>query len=451
MKIIIVGCGRVGQTLAEKLGAEGHNVTVVDVSADRVKYVTDQWDVMGVVGNGATHEVQLEAGIADANLLIAVTNSDELNLLCCMIAKKESNCQTIARIKNPDYSKEAQYLQNELGLVMVINPEYAAAEEISRVLHFPSAIKIEPFGKGRVELIKFRLAVDGQLKGLSVKDMMAKFHPDILVCAVERGDEAYIPKGDFVFQPKDVVSIIGTTKNANKFFHKIHYKGHTVKDAIVVGGGVITHYLCDILDKSDITLKVIEKDEKICEDLAMRWPNISVIHGVASEKSLLLEEGIERTSAFVALAQYDEENIILSLFAKDAGNAKIITKINRTDYDSVINKLDLDTVVCPKNVTASSILRYVRSTKKSHESNMLTLYNIIEDKVEAAEFLVGEGAKIIGTPLSELKFKPDVLIASIVRGKKVIIPRGNDVIEAGDTVVVVTTDIAIDSVDDVLN
>ena len=451
MKIIIVGCGRVGQTLAEKLGADGNDVTVIDTSAETIKSVTERYDGMGIVGNGATPAAQKEAGIATADLFIAVTNADELNLLCCMIAKKEGNCQTIARIKNPDYSKETQYLQNELGLAMVINPEYAAAEEIARVIRFPSAIKIEPFGKGKVELIKFRLSPEGQLAGLSVKEMMMKFHPNLLVCTVERGDEAYIPNGDFVFQGKDVVSIIATAKHAHEFFSKIKYRGHSVKNAFVVGGTSITHYLLEILEKAGLSVKMIEEDRKICEEFASQWQKLAVIHGKPRDKELLLQEGIEHAGAFVSLSKYDEENILFSLFAKEAGAQKIITKIDRTDYDDVINRLDLDTVVCPKNITADSILRFVRAMKNSHGSNMLTLYNIIEDKVEAAEFIVEERSAIVGKPLCELEFKPDVLVASIVRGKDVIIPRGHDAVQAGDAVIVVTKGLSLEDIDDVLN
>ncbi len=450
MKIIIVGCGRVGQTLTEKLNADGNDITVIDVSSEKVNTLTSRFDVLGVVGNGATHAVQREAGIDSADLLIAVTNSDELNLLCCLVAKKEGNCQTIARVKNPEYSQETAYLQNELGLAMVINPEYAAAEEIARVLRFPSAIKIEPFGKGKVELVKFRLSPDGLLAGLSVKEMMMKFRPDILVCSVERGEEAYIPNGDFVFQGKDVVSIIATPKNANDFFIKIKYKGHSIKDAIVVGGGVITHYLCEILERSNISLKVIEKDFKTCEEISAKWGKTIVINGNASDQELLLEEGLSTTDAFVALAHHDEENVLLSLFAKEAGVKKLVTKINRTDYDRVINRLDLDTVVCPKNVVSGEILRYVRATKNSQGSNMETLYTIIENKVEAAEFIVKDGSPIIGTPLSQLKFKKNVLVASIVRNGKVMIPRGQDFIQAGDAVIVITKGLPLENIADVL-
>ena len=450
MNVIIVGCGRVGTTLAEKLNDDGNAVTVVDMLPSKVTEITQQIDVMGVVGNGATHTTLTEAGIKDADLFIAVTNSDELNLLCCMVAKKEGDCQTIARLKNPQYSDEAEYLRHELGLAMVINPEYVAAKEIARVLRFPSAIRIEPFAKGRVELIKFRLSKDSAIIGMSVKDMIMKYRADVLVCTIERGDEAYIANGDFVFEEKDVVSIVASVKNAHDFFVKIKAKGHSVKNVLVAGGGVITHYLCEILQKSGIALKIVEKDEKLCEELAAEFPKFDVIHGKPSDKELLLEEGVKQADAFVALSNLDEENILLSLFAREINSGKIITKINRTDYDSVIKRLDLDTVVTPKNVTADSILQYVRATKNAQGSNIERLYNIIEGKVEAAEFLIKENAPLINIPLSQLKFQENVLVASIFRDGNVIVPRGNDVILPGDAVIVVTKSVGLSDIADVL-
>ena len=450
MKIIIVGCGRVGETLAEKLNDDGNQVTVVDTSAEKVRELTNRFDVMGIVGNGATHTVQEEAGLDSADLLIAVTNSDELNLLCCMIAKKQGNCQTIARVKNPEYSKEAPFLKEALGLVMVINPEYESAEEIARILRFPSALKIEPFGKGRVELVKFRLGANSLLVGLSVKDAVVKLKTNVLICTIEREDEAYIVNGNSVFKEKDVVSIIASPKNAKDFFVKIKHKGHSIKDALIVGGGDITHYLCEILEKSSISLKVIEKDAKICEELAGKFSKVSVIHGKPSNRELLLEEGVAKTDAFVALCNLDEENILHTLFAKDAGADKLVTKINRIDYDSVISRLDLDTVICPKNIVADAILRYVRSVNNSQGSNMETLYNIIQDQVEAAEFIVKDGLPFLSKPLSTIAFKKDVLVASIVRNGEVIIPRGHDTIEAGDAVIIVTKGLPLQDLVDVV-
>ena len=450
MKIIILGCGRVGQSLAEKLNEDKNDVTVIDISAEKVRMVTNRYDVMGIVGNGATVAVQQEAGVSDADLFIAVTNSDELNLLCCLLAKKEGDCQTIARVKNPEYAKETSYFSDEMGIAMVINPEYAAAEEIARVLRFPSAMKIEPFGKGKIELVQFRLQTNNPLVGLSVKEVMAKWPVNVIFCTIERGEGAYIANGDFVFAEKDVVSIVATPRNANDFFAKTHSKGHAVKDVMSVGGGEITNYLCEILEKSGISMKIIEKDYKTCEELATRWSRVDIIHGNAADRELLLEEGIENASAFVALAPLDEENILLSLFAKEVGVEKLVTKINRIDYDSVISKLDLDTMICPKNIATDSIIRYVRATKNAKGSNIETLYNVIQDEVEAAEFIVKEGSPVIGKPLSELRFKPNVLIASILRGGAVITPHGYDTIEAGDSVLIVTKDLSLNDVADVL-
>lgn len=450
MKIIIVGCGRVGESLAEKLNDDGNDVTVVDMSAVKVQELTDRFDVMGVVGNGATHSTLLEAGIENTDLFIAVTNSDELNLLCCMIAKKEGNCQAIARVKSPEYSEEATYLQKELGLAMVINPEYVAAEEIARVLRFPSAIKIEPFAKGKVELVKFKLPQGNAIVGMSVKEVIMKYRSEVLVCTIERGDEAFIANGDFVFQEKDVVSIIAAPVKAKEFFIAINYKGHSIKNALVAGGGVITHYLCEILENSRVSLKIVEKDLKNCEELAGKFPKCAVIHGKATDKELLKEEGVSKAGAFVALSGADEENILLSLFAKEEGAEKLITKINRTDYDGVINRLELDTTVCPINITSDIILRHVRATKNARGNSVETLYNIIQDQVEACEFIIKENSPILGKPLKQLKFKENVLVAAIYRDDTVIIPRGNDVIRAGDSVVIVSKQIGLQDVKEIL-
>lgn len=450
MNIIIVGCGRVGITLAEKLNNDGNKITLIDLNASKLKSVVNRIDVMGVIGNGATHTVQREAGIETADLFIAVTDSDELNLLCCIVAKKEGNCQTIARLKNPEYSVDAPYLKEQLGLAMVINPEYAAAEEIARVLSFPSALKIEPFGKGKVDLIKFKLPANCKLVGMAVKDVIAKFHTDVLICTIEREDEAYIAKGDSVFEEKDIVSIVASHKQAIEFFKKINYVSQSIKSAMIAGGGIIAHYLCKILERSNIALKIIEKDLSVCEELSNRWEKLNVIHGNALDKDLLLEEGIEHTHAFVALAPHDEENILLSLFCKEVSAGKLVTEIKRTDYDNVIAKLDLDTVICPKNITADIIVRYVRATKNAQGSNVETLYNIIDGKVEACEFIVKAASPVINKPLSELQFKDGVLIASILRGDTVIIPRGHDIIQEGDRVVVATTNLGLQDFTDVL-
>lgn len=450
MDIIIVGCGKVGQTLAVQLNNDGNNITVIDLSAAKVNEVISRHDIMGVVGNGATHLIQQDAGIEKADLLIAVTGSDELNLLCCLIAKKEGNCQTIARVRNPQYSREARFLKDELGLAMIINPEFASAAEIARILRFPSAIKIDTFAKGRVELIKFRLPEGSPIVNMAVKEVIARLKCDVLVCTIERDGEAYIANGDFVFHEKDVISVVASPRKANDFFNKIKYKMRSVRDVMIVGGGEITHYLADILLRSDIAVKVIEKDIKTCEDMCTTLPDVTVINGDAVEQELLLEEGLENTDGFVALTNLDEENILLSLFAKNKSKGKLITKINRIDFDDVVNQLDLDTIIYPKHLTAESIVRYVRAMKNTIGSNVETLYSVIKDKVEAAEFIVKEKSPIVGIPLCELKFKNNVLVAAILRDRKVIIPRGHDVFMPGDAVVIVSEIMALHDITDVL-
>lgn len=450
MNIIIVGCGKVGQALVEQLNEEGNNITVIDSIAKKVSDVSSHYDVMGVVGNGATHLVQQEAGISHADLLIAVTGSDELNLLCCLIAKKAGNCHTIARVRSPQYYTEAPFLKDELGLAMVINPEQAAASEIARVLRFPSAIKIDTFGRGRVELLKFRLPENSPLAGCAVKEIVTKLHCDVLVCTVERGDDVHIANGDFVFEEKDVISIVAAPRKAAEFFRKIKYKTNSVKDVMIVGGGEIGHYLCEQLLRSGMSVKLIEKDPTRCEELSATLDEVTIINGDASDQNILMESGLENTDAFVALTNLDEENILLSLFAKSACSCKLVTKINRIDFGNVINHLDLDTIIYPKNITSDYIVRYVRAMRSTIGSNMESLYNIIKGKVEAAEFIIKEASPVVDVPLMEMSLKPDVLVAAILRDKKVIIPRGHDSLQIGDAVIIVSSHLALHDITDIL-
>ena len=356
MNIIIVGCGKVGNALASQLNKEGHNVTVVDQNADKVKNIATKLDIMGVIGNGASRSTQKEAGIDDTDLLIAVTGNDELNLLSCLVAKKSAGCRTIARLKNPEYNMDAPYFKNELGLAMVINPELAAAREIARILNFPSAIKIETFAKGRVELLKFKLPENSPLVGMSVKDVAIKLRSAVTFCTIERGEEVYIANGNFVFEGKDVISIIASPVRAKAFFKKINYQIQPIKDALIVGGGPITYYLCDLLDGSGIDCTVVEKDFGRCNELATEFEKVTVINADPADEDTLREEGIAHADAFVALTTIDEENILLSLFAKKSGSRKLITKINRIDFDNITSHLDLDSIVYPKNITADTIV-----------------------------------------------------------------------------------------------
>lgn len=450
MNVIIVGCGQVGLTLAEQLINTGNNVTVIDTVYENVKSLTDKVDALGIVGNGASHTTLTEAGVEHADLLIAVTNSDELNLLCCIVARKSSECKVIARVRSPEYNAEVDFLKNEIGLAMVINPEHVAAEEIARVMRFPSAMGIESFSKGLVELIKFRLPEESPIVGMSVKDVMMKYKSDVLFATIERDERAHIAKGDFVFEARDIVSIIASPEGAQELFKNMGYKTNAVRSAIVVGSGDITHYLCDLLKKAKVNVKVIEENRDECEKLCEAFPYVTVVNNDPSNKEILSEEGIGRGGALLAISDSDEENILLSLYAQSKTKAKIITKIKRMDYGDVMKKLDLDTVICPETIVSDMILRYTRSLKGTSGSNMEALYNICKGQAEASEFIIRRQSAIVGTPLSKLKFRKNVLVAAIVRDGEVIIPRGYDMICVGDAVVVVSKITGLHDITDIL-
>lgn len=451
MQIMIVGCGKVGINLTEQLSKEGHNITVIDQDRSVVTAVSNKYDVMGVVGNGTSYSVQAEAGLKDTDLVIAVAGSDELNLLCCLIAKKMGgNCNTIARVRNPIYSKEIDVIREELGLSMVINPELAASYEMARLLRFPSAMKIETFAKGRVEIIKMVISEDSPLHNLSVMEITTKLKCDVLICAVERGEEVTIPNGSFVLQAGDVVSVVASPKNSGAFFKKMGFDTHQVKDAMIVGGGEISYYLASQLLSMGISVKIIELKKERCEELSVLLPKAVIINGDAIDQNILLEEDLKHTEAFVSLTNIDEENILLSLFAKSESNAKVITKINRISFDNVISNLSLGSVIYPKHVTAEYILRYVRAMQNSIGSNIETLYQLIEDKVEALEFVIRQDAPVIGIPLEKLNLKKNLLLCSINRKGQIITPRGQDMMQLGDTVIIVTSQHGLDDIADIL-
>lgn len=450
MKIIIVGCGNVGATLAEQLSREGHNITVIDKQEDLVKNVSDNCDVMGVVGNGAGYSVQLEAGVNEADLLIAVTGADEVNLLCCLIAKKAGDCHTIARVSNPVYSREISFIKEELGLSMIINPKHAAAMEISRLLKFPAALKIDTFAKGRVELVKYRIEEKSLLCNVELKHISSKLHCDVLICVVERGEEVIIPDGNFELKAKDEITLVAPAAKTMAFFKKLGADTTRAKSALIVGGGETAYYLAEQLTTMGTEVKIIEKDKHRCEVLSELLPQVLVIYGDGTEKELLMEEGLSRMEAFVTLTDFDEENIMLALFAKTFSKAKLITQVHRMSYDEIIEQLDLGSVVYPKFIMAEYIIKYVRAMHNSIDSNIETLYRLNDNRVEALEFLIRKDAPVIGIPLVELNLKPNMLIASINHKGNIITPGGQSVIEEGDTVVVITTTTGIHDIHDIL-
>ena len=442
MNIIIIGCGKVGLTLTKQLLDEGHAITVIDTDPDVIESITTSLDVMGVVGNGASYLIQQEAGIESADLMIAVTESDELNLLCCLIAKKAGDCHTIARVRNPVYNKEISFLKESLGLTMIVNPDSAAATEISRILRRRSVLDINPFAKGRVEMLKIRIDENSPLIGLPLYELPKKLRCEVLICVVERGSQISIPDGNFVLAEGDLISFLATPQNASAFLKKAGLRSNGVRDCMIVGGSKGAYYLADQLINHGIAVKIIEKNRQRCEELGILLPKAVIINGDGTDQSLLLEEGLEYIDSFVTMTDVDEENIVLSLFAHTKSSAKIVTKVNRLNFDGVIDSLDIGTTIYPKNTTAEYVIRYVRARQNSLGSNVETLYRIIENKVEALEFIIREPSGVTDTPLEELgknrRLRDHILIGCIIRQGKSIIPRGSDKILVGDTVVLVS-------------
>ena len=450
MNIIIVGCGKVGSTLAKQLSKEGHNISIIDTNERVVEEFSNNHDVMGIVGNGAAHSIQKSAGIEKAHLLIAVTGSDELNLLCCLIARKAGNCETIAKVRNPIYNREIGFIKEELGLSMVINPEYEAASEIARILRFPSVIDINVFNKGSVELLSFKVQEQSVLHNMKVHEIRGKLKCDILVSMVERGEEVIIPNGEFTIQENDVISLIAPHKKATEFFIKIGMMNNPVKNTMLIGGGHISYYLAKRLLKYGINVTLVEKKEDRCEELSELIPEAMIIHGDGTDKELLMEEGITEAESFASLTGLDEQNVLLSLYANSKMKGKIITKVNKIAFDEVIDNLNLGSIIYPKFITMQYILQYVRAMNNSIGSNVETLYKIKKDKAEALEFYVNEGSKLVGIPLEKLKLKDNLIICSIKRKGEIITPNGQDCIKKGDYVIVVTTNIGLQDLSDIL-
>lgn len=451
LRIIIVGCGKVGHTLTEHLAGEGHDVTVVDTNEGVVQDTAEVLDVMGVCGNGASLHVLEEAGLAQADLVIAVTGSDELNLLCCTIARKAGgNLAAIARVRNPDYAEELPYLRQQLGLSVVINPELEAAKEMARLLSSPQALTISAFAKGHAELVRFKIPTDNVLCGKRLKQLGDVFKFNFLVCAVERGGEVHIPSGSFELQDGDDITMIVSAHDVHHIFDSIGMRSHSVRSCMIVGGGKSTYYLAKQLIEQRMQVKIIESSRARCRELSALLPEAVVICGDGSDEEILKEAGIESAEAFIPLTGMDEENILLTLFAKRIPGLKTITKINRITFNDVIDGLELGSVVYPKYITSETIIAYVRARQNSIGSNVETLYHMFDHRVEAIEFHIEKDAPVIGVPLMELKRKDNLLIACINRKGRIIFPRGQDQIMADDTVIVVTTHTGFGDISDIL-
>ena len=450
MNIVIVGDGKVGATLVEHLSGEGHNVVVIDRDQKIVEQMVNSFDVMGICGNGANCEVQLEAGVSSSDLFIAATSSDELNILSCLMAKKAGAAHTIARVRNPDYLNQLPFFKDALGLSMIVNPELDAANEIAKILRFPNATNIETFYRGLVDLVELKIDEGNPLCNMQLTDIFNKFDVKILVCAVQRKNEVIIPRGDFILQAGDKIHVTAPRGVLVSFLKQLKIYKHRTRDIMIIGGGKMGYYLArQLCETGGYNVKIIENDLERCEKLCELLPRADIIHGDGTDRRILIEQGLEGQDAFVALTTIDEENIISSMYASSLGVSKTVAKVNRVSYE-VLESIGMDSAVSSKAIAANRIIAYARALENSgEESRVETLYKLVGGQVEALEFKIETDFSQIDIPLRDLKLKRDTLIACIIRNHTVIYPGGNDCIELNDRVVIVTKNNHISSINEI--
>lgn len=450
MKIVVIGDGKVGRAIVEHTCQEGHEVVVIDKNADVVEEIVNQYDVMGICGNGASYEIQNEAGVDKADLVVAATSSDETNVLSCMVAKKLGAKSTIARVRSYEYNNQINLMKRDFGITMTINPEKEAALEIMKIVNFPEAIRVDTFAKGNVDLVELYIPENSPLIGQTLASIHQKYQVKVLVCAVQRNEEVFIPTGSFTFQAKDKIHITASRSSVKQFLNKLGLIESKIKNVMIIGGGKIAVYLGNELLKSKYQVKIIEKDYERCLELSQLLPNATIIHGNGSDQRILTEEGLNDSDAIICLTGIDEENIIISMYAYKQNVHKIITKINKTSLIGLMESISMVSTISPKEITASRTVSYIRATNNSRGNNVITLYKLVNNQVEALEFKANEKSKALNICLKDLKLKKKILIAGIIRDGEVIIPSGENMIKANDSVIVVTTNPYLDELDDIL-
>lgn len=439
MNIIIVGCGRVGRSIAEQLNTEGHSITVIDTNPRELEKIYDTDNIMVIEGNGATFSVLREAGIAGCDLLIAVTAADELNLYTCLLAKNAGVNSTIARVRNPEYISDVNVIKDDLKLSLAINPEFTCAGEIARLVKYVGIMSIRSFAGGQIDLIKIKVTEKSPLADKRIADTASLLKGGIRFCFVERGDDLYIPDGDFVLKDGDEASFVAPSQAASKLLKSLGVISSRARSAMILGGSKIGFYLARILREAGLSVKIFEKNPERCEELSEDLPGVMIFNGDAMDEDLLISEGIDRADVVVCLMNTDEENMLASLYAKQMNpNAKVVTELGNLKFRSVVDQLPLDSIIRPKHLTGQFIIRYVRGMQNTIGNNVETMYKISRNRAEALEFRVRENSAVTGVPLSKLNLKNDLQIISITRGGKIITPGGNDTIEKGDSVIVVT-------------
>ncbi len=438
MNIIIAGDGKVGSMLTRQLSSEGHDITVIDSNAEVLQQSVERYDVMSVHGNCASMTVLQQAGVKDADLLIAATNADEVNLLCCTTAHAlNPKLHTIARIRNPEYTEQIYRMRNIFGLSMVINPENQAATEIERLLKYPGFLRRDTFAKGKTEIVELRVDSGSKLCNVRLMDLRNIVKCQVLVCAVLRDGSAIAPRGDFVLREGDRIFVTALSHNLTTLLKNLGLLTRRVRDVTICGGGRISYYLASRLKKSGISVRIIEKDYDRCKVLCERLPEAEIIQGNVREQDLLESEGIADTDALVSLTGLDELNMIVSLYGAARNVPQVITKLSHTGNRSVVGSLSLGSVVSPREMVCSNIVRYVRAME-NQTGAAISVHTIADGQAEAMEFLVDDNTRNCDKPLKEIKLKPNVLLVSISHGADTEIPNGNSVFSWGDTVVVVT-------------
>lgn len=450
MDIVISGGGKVGETIARELTAEDNNVVMIEQKATRLENIINKIDITGIAGDGSDYENLVEAGVENCDIFIAVTAEDEINIISSMIAKKLGAKHTIARVRKPKYSNHNEMIRKSLGIDMMINPEMESGRLIAQGLGFPEAISIEQFEHGRVPMVELIIKKGSSLAGTTLINFR-KQYADVLICALTRDQHTLIPTGDTVLCEGDHVYVTGSKENINRFYEKSGYEMERIKTLLVIGGGRVTYNLLRFLRKVDLDIKVIEIDRTKAENLSHDFPNAIIIHGDGTDQTLLDEERIQNFDAVVSMTGIDEENILSSLYALSVGVKKVMTKVSRTDLLKILGHMDLQTIITPKNVASNNILRTVRALKNSSGSNVEALYRFGDYEVEALQFQVKSGSDVIGIPLKELKTKPSLLVAYILRKDDLIFPTGDDEIKVGDHILVITKQKSLEDVDDIID
>ncbi len=451
MKVIIVGCGKIGRILIETLSTEGHDVIAVDSDDIVLSEITNTYDVMGICGNGVDSETLIEAGVANTDIFIAMTGSDEFNMLSCFMAKKMGTSQTIARIRNPEYNdRSLALIRNYLEISMTINPELLAAQEMYNILKLPSVAKVEIFSRRNLELVELRITSDMGLDGVKVMKLRDRFKAKFLICAVQRDEKLYVPDGHFELKTNDKIGLTASPTELLRLLKLLGVERKQAKNVMILGGSKSAYYLSKMITGVGNDVKIIEKNVNKCKELSAELPKAVIIHGDGSQQGLLVEEGLSNVDAFVSLTGMDEQNILISKYAESIKVPKVITKINRDDLYYMAEKLGLDTLISTKSITSNVVLQYVRALENSLGSNVETLYKVMDGKAEALEFNVRVDSKVINIPLKELKIRQNTLIAGIMRGRKTIIPSGDDKIIAEDRVIVLTSDTGLNDLDDII-